>query len=220
MNRTLIITGGTIDIEFIKNYIRNQSFEYLICVDGGLEIAYQMNLKPSYIVGDFDTVTKSTLDYYLQKATKPNGSIIKRFQPEKDATDSQLAIELAIEIGSEEIVVLGGTGSRIDHVLANIMVLKKPLEMGKKAYLLDKQNKIYLISKKHTITKKSLYGKYISILPYGTQVTKVTLIGFKYPLLNRTLFIGDSLGISNELEEEEGTIFLEDGVLIVIESRD
>jgi thiamine pyrophosphokinase len=70
------------------------------------------------------------------------------------------------------------------------------------------------------VSKGKQYGNYISLLPLTEEVTGVTLYGFKYPLTDKTLVIGDSLGVSNELIEDEGIIVITSGTLIVVESMD
>lgn len=93
------------------------------------------------------------------------------------------------------------------------------IEKGIKAKIIDEHNEIELINKETTVKKDDKY-KYISIIPLTTEVTGITLKGFKYLLDNYTLKIGNSLGISNEQIENEGKISLKEGILIVIKSID
>ena len=123
-------------------------------------------------------------------------------------------------IGSDEIAVLGATGGRIDHMLGNIHLLFPCLQKGIHAWLIDPQNRIYLIDGEHEFQRSSLWGKYISFLPLTEQVNGITLEGFKYPLFEKDIEIGTSLCISNELTGETGRITFTDGVLICVESHD
>ena len=84
----------------------------------------------------------------------------------------------------------------------------------------DAQNRIYLIGGRRVFRKAELYGKYISFLPLTETVIGLTLRGFKYPLNRKTISLGTSLCISNELKKEEGVLELERGVLICVESHD
>lgn len=211
--RTLIINGGNINYDFASVYIKNTNFDKVIAVDGGLIFADKMNIIPDYIIGDFDTVQSSLLDKYNMQ------SKIIKYNPIKDNTDSEIAINYACDINSTEIVIIGATGKRMDHALANIEILVTPLKKGIEAYIVDEYNKIYLIDNLKTISKNEQYGKYVSLIPL-TKVEGLTLKGFKYPLDNYTYDIGISIGISNELEAENGIIKLSDGILIAIESRD
>lgn len=217
----LIITGGTLTREFLEEYVREHVVSKVICVDGGLHVADAAGISIDYLVGDFDTADVSLVDRYRREiAEGKQKTVLKEYNPVKDATDTQIAVSLAIEEGAEEIVLLGATGSRLDHSLANIHLLLKPLSCGVKAYILDKNNKIYLIDRELELKKNKLYGPYLSLLPFGGDVKAVTLKGFKYNVVKRDYLRGDSLGVSNELLEETGRITLEEGVLAVFETRD
>ena len=108
----------------------------------------------------------------------------------------------------------------MDHMLGNIHLLFPCLQKGIEAYILDSQNRIYLIDGYHTFRSSGLWGRYVSFLPLTEHVDGITLTGFKYPLSDKDIEIGTSLCISNELTGEEGTISFTDGVLIVVESHD
>ena len=116
--------------------------------------------------------------------------------------------------------IVGATGSRLDHVLGNIHLLVLPLQLGISACLIDARNKIYLRKENFKIRKESQFGNYVSLLPFSDRVVGLTLTGFKYPLNHIILSSGNSLGISNEIVEEEAVVELNEGVLLVIESRD
>ena len=128
-----------------------------------------------------------------------------------------MALKLAIELESTEVTIIGAIGTRIDHTLANIHILKEPLEKNIKCNILNENNNITLINE--TTVLKNKYP-YISLMPLTTTVEGITLKGFKYTLNNATMKIGESIGVSNEQIEEEGIIEMEKGILIVIQSRD
>lgn len=169
---------------------------------------------PDYILGDFDSIDKKVLEKHKTQKIK-----INELKPEKDFTDTEEAINLAIKLKSSEFVIIGAIGTRIDHVLANINVLKIALDNNIKAKIINEHNEIELINNELIIEKNNLY-KYISIMPLTTQVEGITITGMKYPLENYTLTIGNSLGVSNEQIEKTAKIKVKDGILIVIKSRD
>lgn len=219
--RYIILTGGTLNQDFLTDYFRNNKMENIICVDGALELADKLQLPIDYLVGDFDTVSPILLQKYKKDIDTGKKKIeLKEYNPIKDETDTELAISIAVENGAEEIILLGATGSRIDHMLANIHLLMQPLSAGINAYILDEYNKIYLINKNTVIRKKEIYGPYVSLLPFGGHARAVTLTGFKYNISKVDFKVGESLGISNELLAEEGTIEWEQGVLAVFEVKD
>lgn len=212
---TLIISGGNVDTEFLNKTINNFSYDNIIAVDKGLESLYLLKLLPNHIVGDFDSVNKNIINFYNDK-----GIPIHQYNPEKDYTDTDIAIKLAISLNSTNITIIGATGTRLDHTLANIHILCGCLEKQIPCEIIDPHNKIYLIDSKINLEKSNIYGKYISLIPLTSTVNGVTLNGFKYPLKDYTLKIGESLGISNEISDDVATIELKEGILIIIESKD
>lgn len=220
-NTYLILTGGTLPRIFLENFLKENDVSKIICVDGALKAAHEAGISFDYLVGDFDTADDFLVAQYKEEiASGKRNTIFKEYNPVKDATDTDIAVSLALEEGAKEIILLGATGSRIDHMLANIHLLLKPLSCGVEAYILDEHNKIYLIDKGLELKKSELYGPYVSFLPFGGDVKAVTLTGFKYNVARRDYLRGDSLGVSNELLEEKGQITLEEGVLAVFETRD
>lgn len=217
----LIITGGNIDKKFLKDFLNERSFNIIIAVDKGLETADELGLEIDYLLGDFDTVSKEILEKYKKAASGEKSTfVIRKFIPEKDNTDTEIAIDTAISLNPNSITIVGATGTRVDHMMANINILLKALRKNIRAYIYDANNKIYLINKNHYIKNREIYGKFFSLLPLTEKVTGVNLINVKYPLDNATLVIGESLGISNEILGETAYIELKTGVLIVVESRD
>lgn len=216
--RTLIVSGGEIEKDFGMEVVKRGNWECVIGVDGGVKFCYEQRILPDRIVGDFDTLEGEILEWYREHT----GVEIRKFNPVKDATDTQIAVELALELGSEEIVILGGTGTRLDHVLGNVQMLYLAFQRGVSCQILDRHNRIQLIQDRYVIRKSEQYGTYFSLLPLTTNVLGVTLIGAKYPL-NRhdfTVLGTGSLGVSNEIVGEEVEILMEQGVMILIESRD
>lgn len=220
-NRILILTGGKLEKDFLRKYLESQKepFSFVICADRGLEAAHNINLKVDGIVGDFDSLEqKKILEKYKQMKTIE----IRSFIPEKDWTDTQLAIDFALEKNPEEIIILGGIGTRLDHVLGNLNLLMIPVQQGVMTYIIDPWNKICLLQGpvEYNIQKENVYGKYISVIPFTPVVKHVTLEGFKYPLQNTDMTMGNSLGISNEILEETAKITIESGYLLIVESDD
>jgi thiamine pyrophosphokinase len=214
-NRVLIITGGRMEDAFLGGLAGRERYSMVIAVDSGLAAADRLNLAIDYIVGDFDSAPVSILMKYKEKSTP-----IAAFPTEKDKTDTQIAIELALMHNAAAIDIVGATGSRLDHTLANIHLLLLPLQVGIPACILDPNNKIYLKDESFIIQKNEQYGNYVSLLPFTDKVDGLTLTGFKYPLNHITLTAGSSLGISNEIKEDKARIELTQGILLVMETKD
>lgn len=117
--KTLIITGGNINKDFLKEYLLD--YDNLIAVDGGLKTLYELNIIPNYIIGDFDTIDSNILNIYANNEKVK----IYKYSAEKDCTDTDLAIKLATNLESTQIYIIGGIGSRIDHTLGNIHAILK-----------------------------------------------------------------------------------------------
>lgn len=216
--KTVIISGGRIDRDFALSFLKQEAFDQIIAVDNGLKFLYENGIKPTWIVGDFDTAAPELVAYYRTETEIP----IRQFNPVKDATDSQIAIELALELGSGEITILGGTGTRLDHVLGNIQSLMLAKKKGVSCVILDEYNRIRLVDGTLRLKKEEQYGRYVSLLPLTTEVTGVDLIGVKYPLSDYTFTSTGSagLGVSNEITAKTAEIRVKSGVFILIESSE
>lgn len=212
----LIVTGGAAGRVFAADFLRGRRYRFVLAVDGGLELCHDIGLMPTHLVGDFDTVEEGLLNRY---AGLPGVETI-RHRPEKDETDTELAIDLCVTLQAAQIHILGGTGTRMDHTLANVYVLLHAHWNQIPCMMYDSHNKIYLTDADVSISKAGQYGHYVSLLPVTEQVEGVTLKGFKYPLSGAVLRIGYSLGVSNEIEADVGSIHCERGILLVIEAKD
>jgi len=214
-NKILILTGGDIDQSFLKSLIDQVNYSLVFAVDRGLLAADKLKIEPDYILGDFDSVPEDILLKYRTMSIP-----IISFPKMKDKTDTQIAFEKAIEHNAKVIDLVGATGSRMDHTMANMDLLMLGLEWGISASILDPNNKIYLKKESFVIRKDDQHGDFISLLPFSFQVKELVLKGFKYPLDGIVLTAGSSLGISNELIEDQASVEFEEGILAVFETRD
>lgn len=165
--RIIIISGGELNEEFVLSILEKEENQYVIGVDRGMEFLCRHQILPNYIVGDFDSVKKEIGDYYRNETNVP----IREFNPVKDASDTEIAIRLAMTLGAKEILILGATGGRIDHLWANVQSLAIPFKAGIDAVIMDTQNKIRLIGGGETHLKKGeTYGPYFSVFPLGEEV--------------------------------------------------
>lgn len=215
-HKIVIVSGGSITDDFAKLWITQYQPDYIIAADSGMEFLQRVELMPDMIVGDFDSVRPETLAYFKEK----QGIIRKQLNPVKDDTDTEFAIREAIKLGAEKITILGGTGTRLDHVFGNAALLGIGLKENADIQLVDAHNRIRMIDKSIKLIKTEQFGSFVSLLPYAGEVKGVTLKGFKYPLEKHTMGSFSSLGISNEIVEEEAEILFEEGILLLIESRE
>lgn len=217
--QSLIISGGSLDIEFALSYIKKHSFGCTIAVDRGMDFFYQQGMTPDYAVGDFDSADPDVLQYF-RSLDEERGPVILQFQPEKDETDTELAMRIAIERGSDVIHLLGATGSRVDHMLGNLHLLGNAMEKGVECRMVDANNRIRMVCQGIKIRREEQFGKYVSLFPFTPQVRGLTLTGFQYPLREYTLGCYHTLGVSNEITAEEAEISFREGVLVIVEAKD
>ena len=217
MNKsTLIIAGGVFSKHLLQECLERERFDYIIAVDGAIDYIEEVGLSVHCIVGDFDTVNAALLNKYIKK----KNLYVEQHRPEKDETDTELALHIAMKRGSKKITILGATGGRLDHFIGNLHLLLQPLQREIPCVLLDQWNRIRLINHNMVLSEKDAFGTYISFLPFTDEVQDVSLIGFKYPLYHRNLKKGNTLGVSNERIASEARIHIGNGILICIESRD
>ena len=215
--KIVIVSGGELEESFVLSELETLDSQFIIGVDKGMEFLYHHKILPSYIVGDFDSVDQKIGDYYCNETKVP----IREFNPVKDASDTEIAIRLAMTLGAGEILILGATGGRIDHLWANVQSLAIPFKAGINAVIMDRQNKIRLIGGGETHLKKGeTYGPYFSVFPLGEEVFGFSIKGAKYPLTNHTLIPYDSLCVSNQFQEDEVTISFLNGIVILMETKD
>ncbi len=214
--RAVIISGGTLYEELVLKTIGETEHPCIIGVDRGVEFLYRHQIIPSYIVGDFDSLSDEIADFYKNETDVP----IREFNPVKDASDTEIAVRLAMTLGCSELVILGATGGRVDHLWANVQILMIPFKAGVNAVILDPQNRIQIIGGRTCLRKEEAFGTYFSVFPLGETVYGFNITGAKYPLNEHTLTPYDSLCVSNEIENEEVIIDFSNGVVILMETRD
>lgn len=184
-------------------------------IDYGVIYILENNIIPSIAFGDFDSISEDQWKK-INKETYP----IKKYIPEKDETDMELALLWALKQKPIKIRIFGATGGRADHYFANVMMLVRSDCLSNNIEIIDKQNIISVFSPgKYTIEKLN-EKKYVSFVPLSSEVHGITLEGFKYPLFNKHILMGSSLCISNELIKETGTFSFTTGILMMIRSED
>ncbi|HEX2925963.1 MAG TPA: thiamine diphosphokinase [Ruminiclostridium sp.] len=211
MKAVCVCNGSIYDHDTLKSYINDS--DYIISVDGGSGHLRRMEILPDILIGDFDSANKEDVQYFIDK-----GIEISKFPVEKDMTDSELAIEKALELGADEVVFLGALGTRMDHSLANVFLLKKMLDVGLKGCIIDEHNEIYMFDSSFSLKRKRGYK--LSLIPITEMVTGVSTKGLKYVLKDATMAIGTSWGISNEFMDETASVTISSGILLVCLSKD
>lgn len=208
----VIICGGTIhDYSYIERYLHNA--DMLISVDSGARHCKAFKIKPDLLVGDYDSISSEELEYYSKL-----GIETIKYPAEKDMTDSELAAEIAVKRGCSNLIFLGAIGTRLDHSVSNIFMLKKLLDNGIDAMIADEHNEIIVIKDRYELKNED--DVFISLLPLAGRAEGVTISGFYYPLNDATLEVGSSWGVSNKFSQDNALITVKKGYLLVIKSKD
>ncbi|MDE6025157.1 MAG: thiamine diphosphokinase [Lachnospiraceae bacterium] len=209
----LIVAGGNVSMPLLEKTVNEKNY-YVIGVDGGLDSLIDADITANAAIGDFDSASELARDIYMDR----QGTIL--LNQEKDFTDMHAAVNSALKLKPELITILGGTGSRIDHMLANIGLLALCRKQGVEAELIDETNRVRIVDKSCIFRKEKQFGTYVSFIPFAEPVKGVCLKGFKYGLDHVTVEKMESIGVSNEIREEEGSISIDEGYMIAIESKD
>jgi thiamine pyrophosphokinase len=210
--KCVIIANGDLDYSQDISGIILQA-DLIVCADGGARHLKAIDISPHVIIGDFDSASPEDRLFFEEKKIKTIS-----YPSRKNETDSELCVSWALLNNATDITLLGVTGTRLDHTLANIYLLKKLVMQHIPARIINKNNSIHM-----TIDHIKLQGRpgdLLSILPITEKVAGITLTGLEYPLAEATLEMGSSMGISNVFKESKATVSVREGILMVIQSKD
>lgn len=212
MKRVVIFTNGDYKDEgFYKEVLRGS--DLLICADGGGDYLYRWGIKPDILIGDMDSISREALEGFKEAGVK-----VKAFPRDKDYTDTHLALIEAMERNPSDIVILGGIGSRFDHILGNIHLLFFALKRGYKAKLLNEFYEARLLSEGESLIE--VWGEKISLLPLTPEVEFSQSEGLKWPLFGLKLTFEHPIGVSNEPVSPTVKIVVKRGIAILFQVRE
>jgi thiamine pyrophosphokinase len=205
----VIFAGGTVK-PGKAFYEAIASADMIIAADSGAATALRNGYTPSIVVGDFDS-----LDTALLQELGERGSQVRRVAVEKDETDTELAVQVAIEQGATSITLLGAIGgTRFDHTMANILLLAGFESVPIK--IVDGPSTCWLVRGPGSSAIDGHVGDLVSLLPLTSDASGVHTRGFYYALKGETLYFGKPRGVSNVLIEEHAEVSVEEGMLLVI----
>ena len=210
--RASILTGGTLgDISRVS--ARLPHMDYVVCADDGLSHAEALGLMPDRIVGDFDSVNPALLARYRDSAT-----VLEKYPARKDETDTQIAVDFLLEMGADEIWIIAGAGTRLDHSYANLMLLFRIAESGAGAYLINQYNLIWPIQNESEIRGEP--GQVVSFLPFGGEAVILDATGLSYPLDGLHLTMTEPIGVSNVMTSKKAHVRIKKGRLLCMMAWD
>ena len=195
--------------------------DLVIAADGGLRWAQKLEVQVDVVVGDMDSVDAAAL-----AEAEAGGAEIVRHDPDKDATDLELALRLACDRGASSIKLIGGHGGRLDHFLGNITLLAA-LPKGVQAQALMGKTEILVIrghgshraeQQDEELVLNGKPGQLVSLIPWGGNAARIKTEGLRWPLAGETLPLGTSRGISNQMTSTQASVSLESGTLLVLKN--
>ncbi len=199
----------------LKEVLSEIDFDFVLCADGGYRHAAAAGILPNLVVGDFDSYTLG-IPSHIKTLPLP---------VEKDDTDTIYSLKYAISEGAEHIYIIGGLGGRLDHTISNLQSLAYSASKGVKAYIIDSQNVVSLLScgqppLPQVMHVKKRPGYKLSLLAYSEKCEGVCVSGTHYTLTDAVLRNSFPLGVSNEFEEDVAEVRMRSGQLLVILSKD
>jgi thiamine pyrophosphokinase len=210
MHCLIVANGPMVDIPPFRAAL--SAARLLIAADGGGNALLDAQIEPHVVIGDLDSLGEETLTHFQTKGVE-----IIRYPAEKDETDLELALLLALQRGATSIDVLGALGGRWDHTLSNVALLAMPELAHVVVRLLEADQEIVLVRQEATIVGQ--VGDTVSLMPLCGDAHGITLSGCAYPLNGETLSCTRSRGISNVLREPVARLRLQQGMLLVVHKR-
>ncbi len=212
INKAIVVANGIVDdgpaLQQTLSEVTPDTA--IICADGGADVALSLNLQPSLVVGDLDSIQPKTLNQLERQ-----GITISRHSPDKDETDLELALLEAVQRGATWMRVIGAGGGRLDQTLANIYLLALPqLKTTDVRLVSGKQTTWLLAPGQHSLIGQ--VGDTISLIAFNNDVQGITTAHLKYPLNNESLHFGPARGISNLITDSDPRVSFTSGQLLVI----
>ncbi len=207
--RAIVFANGELHYpESVSGLIREGDF--IIAADGGVHHCIRLGIIPHLVVGDFDSLNEPELT-----ALQASGTQLARYDPRKDFTDLELALEHAQRSGASEALVFGALGGRWDQTLANLLLPAAKTLSGLEIRLLDGNQEILLLRDGENCRLEGCPGDTLSLIPLTLEARGVVTQGLEYPLHQETLYLGATRGISNVFVEKQASVSLEEGLLLI-----
>lgn len=205
--QVIVLTGGDPASASLAPQLPGDA--YVIAADSGLQNAAALDLHVDLVVGDFDSVEPSVL-----RDAERLGATVERHPEAKDRTDLALALDVALTHAPADVTVVGGAGGRLDHLLANVLLLASPTYAPLRIRALMGPAVFHVV--RDEVSFDGDLGEHVTLLPAHGAATDVRTEGLLYPLDGETLDAGSTRGVSNELTGGPARVRLGTGTLLVI----
>ena len=206
----LVVLNGDIDPAFLARQLA--AADRVVAADGGARAVTAAGGACDVIVGDGDSLDAA--GFAQARASNPDLEI-HRFPTAKDATDAELALRTALEADPQRIIVVGAFGgARLDHELATVMLLANPRWRDRDVVLADGRREIRLVTDRANVHGRA--GDIVTLLALDGPARNIHSHGLAYELGGRSLEVGTSLGVSNELTGSSATLEVASGILLLV----
>lgn len=205
----VVAAGGTPDLVQLADLSGPDVF--VVAADSGAAHAVAAGLPIDVVVGDFDSI-----DPDLLARLRAEGVRVERHPPAKDATDLELAIEVAVREGADTVHIVGGHGGRVDQSFANAFVLASPAYAHVAMHGVLDSARVSVVHGPGTVSFDGAAGDVVTLLPMHGDAIGVRTIGLEYPLHGETLRSGTTRGVSNVLLDRDASVSIESGTLLVV----
>jgi thiamine pyrophosphokinase len=210
MHRILIFANGHLpDLDAAHALLRPDDF--ILAADGGTRHALALGRNPNIIIGDLDSLT-----FDIRPLTEQGTQVIQ-FPRDKNETDLELAIQHAVDMKPDQIVIIGALGGRLDQTLGNLALLSNIQRSTCNVSLDDGVEEIFFCRNQTQVQGRS--GDIVSLIPWGAPVEGVRTEGLRWSLSDETLYPYKTRGISNELLGGTATIQTRSGLLLIVHRR-
>ncbi|MFH1212812.1 MAG: thiamine diphosphokinase [Candidatus Neomarinimicrobiota bacterium] len=181
-----------------------------VCADGGAQKARELGLVPQMIIGDLDSISPETLNYFINIGVK-----VER-NPAQDNNDLEKCIRYLLRHGLHQFILVGFTGRRDDHTLASLLIAKKYLRRAQ--FLIHSATAEMFLLKHGDWIFETFPGQIISL--FGFPIARQVIThGLRFPLKNENLGCG-SRGLSNIATQSTIRIQFTGGHLLVVRLQD
>jgi thiamine pyrophosphokinase len=214
--RALIVADGDVPSRAdVDRLLGGALADLLVAADGGASKAAALGLEPDLVVGDADSLAPDAI-----AELRASGVEVIVHPTEKDESDTELALREALARGATSVIVVGAFGgNRLEHTVANLLLLALPEADGRDVRLADGASEVRLLEGGRLLTLIGRSGDFVSLFPLAPVVDGVTTHGLEYPLVDEQLTQGPARGLSNVMNEERATISVKAGRLLVIHTR-
>lgn len=205
----LVFANGIIEeLSWVEPYLAQA--RHVVAADGGIRHPLALGHLPDVLIGDLDSLPEGVEEELVNWDIE-----VVRYPPAKDETDLELALLYAAHrFPDDDLIILGGFGGRVDHMLANILLLAHPALSGHPIYLVEDRQRVWLITGETIISGRA--GDTVSLVALGGDVSVSQTTGLRWPLIDEVLAFGPARGISNEMTGESATVRLAGGQLLCV----